>query len=125
VETVTDWPEFVGNRERNIHLFRRAIGGFFRKGMGRPANRLLVNLWIAYSARLVADAAKLFARHEMVITDRLHGHILACLLNKENIVLDNIYGKNSRYTYAWTSSSELVTLMEHEQHPLDDPAFSR
>lgn len=111
-DTVTDWPEFVGEREAKINLFRRGIGAFYRRGMGRIANRVLVRLWIAYSARLVADAARLFARHELVITDRLHGHILACLLGRKNLVLDNSYGKNSRYVSAWTHASEIVSLQQ-------------
>lgn len=110
--TVTDWPEFVGEREVRINLFRRAIGAFFRRGLGWSANSILVRLWIAYSGRLIADAAQLFARHELIVTDRLHGHILACLLRKQNIVLDNSYGKNSRYVEAWTLDSELVMLQK-------------
>lgn len=110
--TVTDWPQFVGEREAQINLFRRAIGGFFRRGLGRQANRILVPLWMAYSGRLTADAARLFAQHELIVTDRLHGHILACLLNRKNIVLDNSYGKNSRYVEAWTGDSELVMLQK-------------
>lgn len=112
IDTLTDWPQFVGERERRIELFRRAYGGFFRRGMGRVTNRLLARMWIAYSGRLVADAAQLFARHKTIVTDRLHGHILACLLNRKNVVLDNSYGKNSRYVQAWTQPSELVVLQE-------------
>lgn len=112
ITTATDWPAFVGQREEHINLFRRAIGAFFRRGMGRPANGILVRLWIAYSARLVADAAQLFARHELIVSDRLHGHILACLLRRKNIVVDNNYGKNSRYVEAWTADSELVMLQK-------------
>lgn len=113
--TVTDWPEFVGEREVRINLFRRAIGAFFRRGLGWSANSILVRLWIAYSGRLIADAAQLFARHELIVTDRLHGHILACLLRKQNIVLDNSYGKNSRYVEAWTLDSELVMLQKSNE----------
>ncbi|MDO9420392.1 MAG: polysaccharide pyruvyl transferase family protein [Herminiimonas sp.] len=113
--TVTDWPEFVGEREVRINLFRRAIGGFFRRGLGWSANSILMRLWIAYSGRLIADAAQLFARHELIVTDRLHGHILACLLRKQNIVLDNSYGKNSRYVEAWTLDSELVMLQKSNE----------
>lgn len=116
ISTVTDWPEFVGEREVKINLFRRALGGFYRRGMGRLANKVVVRMWIAYSARLVDDAARLFARHELIVTDRLHGHILACLLDRKNIVLDNSYGKNSRYVAAWTQRSALVTL----QAPVTD-----
>ncbi len=124
IDTITDWPEFVGEREERINLFRRGIGGFYRRGMGRIANRILVRLWIAYSARLVKDAARLFARHEFIVTDRLHGHILACLLNRPNIVLDNSYGKNSRYVAAWTQRSELVTL-EQAQTQATQPRTTR
>lgn len=121
IDTVTDWPEFVGEREAHINLFRRGLGGFYRRGMGRAANRILVRLWIAYSARLVKDAARLFARHEFIVTDRLHGHILACLLNRKNIVLDNSYGKNSRYVAAWTQRSELVTLEQAPATQVQEP----
>lgn len=121
IDTVTDWPEFVGEREAHINLFRRGLGGFYRRGMGRAANRILVRLWIAYSARLVKDAARLFARHEFIVTDRLHGHILACLLNRKNIVLDNSYGKNSRYVAAWTQRSELVTLEQAPATQMQEP----
>lgn len=110
IDTLTDWPQFVGERERYIARFRRAYGAFFRRGMGRMANRILSRLWIAYSGRLISDAAHLFARHQTIVTDRLHGHILACLLDRKSIVLDNSYGKNSRYVMAWTQQSELVVL---------------
>lgn len=115
IDMLTDWPQFVGRRERRIELFRRAYGAFFRRGMGRMANRMLSPLWIDYSGRLIADAARLFARHQLIVTDRLHGHILACLLDRNSIVLDNSYGKNSRYVQAWTRPSELVVLNE-ERH---------
>jgi pyruvyl transferase EpsO len=121
IDMQTDWPQFVGAREARIDLFRRAIGAFYRRGMGRPANRILSWLWIVYSGWLVADAAKLFARHQLIVTDRLHGHILACLLSRKNIVLDNSYGKNSRYVSTWTYASELVTL-QGKPHDALSPA---
>lgn len=110
IDMLTDWPQFVGERERRIELFRRAYGAFFRRGMGRWANRVLSPMWINYSGNLIADATRLFARHRLIVTDRLHGHILACLLDRNSIVLDNSYGKNSRYVQAWTRPSELVVL---------------
>ncbi len=122
--TVTDWPEFVGEREVRINLFRRGIGAFFRRGLGWSGNSILMRLWIAYSGRLIADAAQLFDRHELIVTDRLHGHILACLLRKKNIVLDNSYGKNSRYVEAWTLDSELVTLQKSNASADANTVFS-
>jgi len=40
----------------------------------------------------------------VVITDRLHGHILSILLGIPSILLDNTYGKNRSFYKTWTSS---------------------
>lgn len=106
----TDWPVVVGDNERRIDLFRRALRGMNRLGLGWIGNRVLSARWTAFSGRLIDDAVRLFSAHERIVTDRLHGHILACLMNKPNIVLDNSYGKNSRYVSAWTADSALVSL---------------
>ena len=110
IVATTDWPMLVGCSERRIAQFRRAMYGMHRLGLGRPGNKLLVRLWAAYSWRLIERAMHLFAAHEHIVTDRLHGHILACLMDKPNTVLDNSYGKNATYVNAWTGNSELVTL---------------
>jgi pyruvyl transferase EpsO len=106
----TDWPLVVGERERNIDFFRRAMRSTYRVGLGWNANKLLTRSWAKYSGRLVDDAVRLFSRHGHIVTDRLHGHILACLMNRTSTVLDNSYGKNSAYVSAWTANSDLVVL---------------
>jgi len=40
----------------------------------------------------------------LVITDRLHMHILCSLLEKEHCLLDNNYGKNRQFFDTWTSA---------------------
>jgi pyruvyl transferase EpsO len=112
IVATTDWPMVVGDGEQRIDLFRRGMRGMHKYGLGWYGNKLLMGLWADYSRRLVNQAAALFAAHEHVVTDRLHGHILACLMDKPNTVLDNSYGKNSTYVNAWTGSSELVTLQQ-------------
>lgn len=109
VLTTTDWPALLGDSERHIDSFRRAMRASHKFGLGRITNRLLSDSWERYSAQLVADAIDLFSNHEHVFTDRLHGHILACLMDKSNTVIDNSYGKNSTYVNAWTAHSELVS----------------
>jgi len=108
----TDWPIVVGERERNIDFFRRAMRSTYRLGIGWNSNKLLSRRWAAYSGKLIDDAIKLFSLHNHIVTDRLHGHILACLMNKSSTVLDNSYGKNSSYVSAWTANSELVALQK-------------
>lgn len=46
----------------------------------------------------------------VVVTDRLHGHILCMLLGIPHVVLDNNHGKLSRFMAAWTARSPLVRL---------------
>lgn len=108
--TVTDWPELVGNREKTFRRFYLAIRLFYRTGLGLLGNRIFAKLWPAYANTLIQDAIQLFGRHEYVVTDRLHGHILACLMSKPHTVLDNSYGKNSGYFKVWTGRSDIVDL---------------
>jgi exopolysaccharide biosynthesis predicted pyruvyltransferase EpsI len=43
-----------------------------------------------------------------VITDRLHGHILATLFDMPHIALDIIYGKISGFVEAWTEGCDIM-----------------
>lgn len=74
-------------------------------------NRVLTNLWIKYSYYLTGKAIKLFSKYEEIYTTRLHGHILACLMDKKNTVFDNSYGKNSSYINVWTKESDIIKLI--------------
>lgn len=47
-------------------------------------------------------------RGKVVITDRLHGHILCTLLGIPHVILDNNYGKVFSYHISWTKSLETV-----------------
>jgi pyruvyl transferase EpsO len=105
----TDWPQFVGRREYMIKMTRFLLRNAARFGATRPAYKLVANMWIPYANSLTADAIRLFQRNDRIVTDRLHGHILASLVNKPHVLIDNSYGKNSRYVKAWTSASPLLT----------------
>lgn len=45
---------------------------------------------------------RILSRGRVIVTDRLHGHILATLLGKPQVLLDNHYGKIARYHAAFT-----------------------
>jgi len=38
---------------------------------------------------------------EVIVTDRLHGHIMSALLEKPHVVIDNFYGKIANFIRAW------------------------
>ena len=63
---------------------------------------------LARSRIRVERGLRLLARGETVVTDRLHGHILALLLGIPHVVMDNDYGKVGAYIAAWTQASPLV-----------------
>jgi len=60
----------------------------------------------------LARGLALLSRGERILTDRLHGHILALLLGIPHTVLDNDYGKIAAYRDAWTAASSLVGTAE-------------
>lgn len=51
----------------------------------------------------VERGLRLLSQGRTVITDRLHAHILATLLDIPHVALDNMYGKIANYRAAWTS----------------------
>lgn len=58
----------------------------------------------------MARGIALLSPARVVVTDRLHGHIVSLLLGIPHVVLDNSYGKVHRFVWAWTSVSPLVRL---------------
>ncbi len=61
----------------------------------------------AAGARLRRGCA-LLSRGRVVVTDRLHGHILSLLLGIPHVLLDNSYGKLRRFAETWTRDCPLV-----------------
>ena len=63
---------------------------------------------LASARRLAAarvDAAyALLAQAECVVTDRLHGHLLATLVGRPSVVCDNRFGKVRSFFETWTQS---------------------
>lgn len=57
--------------------------------------------WYKLQDRIVERMVGFFRDHEHVVTSRLHGCILASLLNRRVTLLDNSYGKLSAYHDAW------------------------
>ncbi|RKP53849.1 exopolysaccharide biosynthesis protein [Cohnella endophytica] len=71
-------------------------------------------IWGKYSDYLVSKAVRRFSGYRSVQTSRLHGHILSCLMDKPNVLLDNSYGKNSNYYNTWTKGIASARLGESQ-----------
>lgn len=55
-------------------------------------------------------AVNFLSRGKIIISDRLHAHILSILLGKPSVMLDNTYKKISSYHNTWTPSVDNVLL---------------
>ena len=69
-----------------------------------PNNRLLLLLWNKLSKLRLVRGASLLGRGRIVLTDRLHAHILSILMDKPHLIADNSYGKISEFYKTWTSN---------------------
>jgi pyruvyl transferase EpsO len=75
--------------------------------------RYAARWWYEFCRRRAVYAASVIKRSRLVVTNRLHGHILSCLLGVPNVVLDNTYGKNSAYYRCWYRDLQFARLIEH------------
>lgn len=108
----TDWPKVVSNNEKIIIKIFVKIFKLNSKINNKVLRKLTSKLWDVYSSYLINKAIKLFNGYNHIVTSRLHGHILALLLNKNNTFINNSYSKNSEYYKAWSNISDITYLEE-------------
>lgn len=77
---------------------------------GKFARAILVRMYEPLARQRLRRGLELLATARVVITDRLHGHVLSMLLGIPHVVVDNSYGKLSAFHEAWTAGVEVVHL---------------
>jgi pyruvyl transferase EpsO len=97
---VKDWNTVLGRIDRHLMRYLRKLHKLDRVTGNSVLNPY--HCWRIYTDWLVRRVVKEFSRYEEIVTSRLHGHILACLMGKANYMLDNSYGKNYSYYQAWS-----------------------
>jgi len=107
---VADWIEAPDSR-----LGRRdkALGRTWRRfpwtiGLTRS---FAFRLRERYARERVAFGLGLLSRGSMVITDRLHAHVLCCLLGVRHLLFDSLDGKISALYDAWTKGTTNARLV--------------
>lgn len=129
-EERADWRGKHVLRPNEGRTLRLALTGNRHLRTAMDANgRLAAGLWRAQAATYgpiarhrVESAARLLSRGRFLITDRLHGHVLAMLLGIPHAVLDNENGKSRALMETWTSES---TLAHWAEDPADAQAHAR
>jgi pyruvyl transferase EpsO len=75
----------------------------------RPLVQLFhTTLWDGLARERLRRGCRTLSDGRVVITDRLHGHILCLLLDIPHIMLDNTYGKLRSFFETWTRNSPLA-----------------
>lgn len=116
-----DWVDVLGEKRlREIRCYQKDARLLSRLKLLSVSQAYLARRWERIARDIVATAVSVFAKHERIVTDRLHGHLLAMLLDKNHEVFDNSYGKNFSYVQRWTASSPLVSKQMPEGGGVDE-----
>lgn len=118
----TDWALYGWQRRRwlaarAVLRWQEGLAGteFGRRLHSRLPNAPIRGLLSTVNQANLDGALKIYAGTGLAVVDRLHAHILACLLGIEHIVLDNSYGKVSAVFRDYTggfSTAHLATSLD-------------
>lgn len=103
---VADWPRENRRADRWVMRSHRLLGMAHGLLRGRPLlPRARVAGYDAQARVRVRRGCRMLSSGRVVVTDRLHAHIVSLLLGIPHAVLDNSYGKIAGCLSAWTGSA--------------------
>ncbi|WP_334685006.1 polysaccharide pyruvyl transferase family protein [Psychrobacter sp. PL19] len=105
-----DWSDWL---TKNDHRVLRRVYKLTRLNKKLRLNlldKVIFKIWSSHSEALVHRMSKKFSSYDGVVTSRLHGHILSCLVDVPSSVVDNSYGKNIAYYELWTKDLEIASI---------------
>lgn len=110
---VSDWPTF--SNKLNDGIFIAKVISKLSKLKLPLVGKWFDELWDYYALNvykndLLKIGVDFIKPYRKVYSTRLHGCILAILMNREVVLLDNSYGKNSNFYYTWLSDLDGVKL---------------
>ena len=113
---VADWLD-----EARMPVYFHQLAALVARLRDRPLDRAALRLarYDAAAAVRVARGCRLLASGRVVITDRLHAHLLCLLLGIPHGVLDNSYGKLAGFLDAWTGEAAVVRRFASPDEALD------
>jgi exopolysaccharide biosynthesis predicted pyruvyltransferase EpsI len=115
VGPVADW----GDDDRLVGALRAVVRRMLRPRLLGPLWRGVIPVYDAFARARLRAGARLLGQGRVVITDRLHGHIMCCLLGIPHVVLDNSYGKLSRTLETWTGGLPTVSVADTPEQALE------
>jgi pyruvyl transferase EpsO len=108
-----DWTDILGTIPLPPSVVRRRVWRALRAVAKRAAPVAGPSLFLHVCAKETGAYKRFaelceqlafheFGRYRAVVTDRLHGHIIATVLRIPNVLLANSYGKNKSFFDTWT-----------------------
>lgn len=97
--TSDDWTDEPPSVLRSLSY--ALMGAVRRPRVQSLARRLLMQLYPALARQRLARGRRVLEQGRVVVTDRLHAHILSLLSGIPHVVLDNSYGKLSSHFTTW------------------------
>jgi pyruvyl transferase EpsO len=117
----TDWPYAPVDALR--WPLRRALSRYARQERERWVRRTIDVTSRQVLPRLaeqtLANACRHLRRYDVVITDRLHGHVLCTLLDIPHVVLDDRNSKVRDFYETWSSDDPLSAFAKAPDEALD------
>jgi exopolysaccharide biosynthesis predicted pyruvyltransferase EpsI len=94
----------VGDWLSESPLAIRALRAFARlSGIGADAEQRRLTEYERVAMARLCRGIDMLSSGRVVVTDRLHGHIMSTLLGIPHVALDNSYGKLQNFIEAWTA----------------------
>lgn len=111
-DEVSDWQDVTTFAQLNVMRVCLRLARLANK-MQLPWLKNIVNkIWFTQANSIINMCVDYFSSFDNVVTSRLHGHIFSCLLDLNNQVCDNSYGKNFAYYELWTKPISFVNKYE-------------
>jgi exopolysaccharide biosynthesis predicted pyruvyltransferase EpsI len=76
-------------------------------------------IWNQRARQRLDRGRRLLSRGRLLVSDRLHGHILAVLLGMPQVLIDNSYGKLSSFHEMWTHGAPSVTFARSAREAIE------
>jgi pyruvyl transferase EpsO len=128
--SVVDWVS-APRRARALNRFANRLSVFVEttpqaprapSAARRAMRAMLSSCYSSMARERLTRGCRLLASSSVVVTDRLHGHVLSLLLGIPHVVLGDRNGKLRGFVEAWTSTA---TLARWADTPDDVPRLTR
>ena len=107
-----DWSDLLTKYDYRVANAATKMIRINSKLKSNLLDEVIFKAWETHSRYLALRMAKKFSSYEKIVTSRLHGHILSCLVDVPSVIIDNSYGKNTSYYDLWTKDLETTSLWE-------------